>query len=115
MSAADIPNIHKLVSSMFKTYRFFDYRDLEDLVPEFLYYYLFQGLSLKVIEEKYYGSQEYKGWLCKSLLNYYGVDTDGENRGLYNERSIQSVVDELYTSTDMTHLRIAHILKKKYL
>jgi len=100
---------------MFKIYKFFDYRDLDDLVPEFLYYYLFEGLSLKVIEEKYYGSQEYKGWFCKSLLNYYGVDTFGENKGLYNGRSIQSVVDELYTSIDMAHLRIAQILKKKYL
>jgi len=100
---------------MFKIYRFFEYRDLDELIPEFLYYYLFEGLILKDIEEKFYGSREYKGWLSKSLLNYYGVDTSGENKGLYNGRSIQSVVDELSTSNDMAHLRIAHILKKKYL
>ena len=100
---------------MFKTFTFFPFRDLEALVPEFMYYYLFEGLSLKTIEEKYYNSQEYKGWFCKSLLNYYGIDTDGDNRGVYAGRSIKDVVDELYTSTNLQHLMVAKILKDKYL
>ena len=100
---------------MFKTFTYFPFRNLDDLVPEFMYYYLFEGLSLKMIEEKYYNSGEYKGWFCKSLLNYYGVDTDGENRGIYKGRSILDVVGELYSSNDMQHLMVAKILKDKYL
>ena len=32
--------------NMFKTYDLFDHRNINDLVPEIVYYYLFQGLSL---------------------------------------------------------------------
>ena len=37
---------------MFKTYELFDHRNIDDLVPEIIYYYLFQGLSLTAIEIK---------------------------------------------------------------
>ena len=37
---------------MFKTYDLFGHRNINDLVPEIVYYYLFQGLSLAAIEEK---------------------------------------------------------------
>lgn len=99
----------------FKTYSFFPFREVTDIIPEFIYYYMFMGLSLKQIEERYYGSQEYKGWLLKSLLNYYGIDTDGDNRGIYSGREISDVVNELSRSTDLTHIRIAKILKDKFL
>ena len=99
----------------FKTYSFFPFREIKEIIPEFIYYYMFAGMSLKQIEEQYYGSQEYKGWLLKSLLNYYGIDTDGDNRGIYNGREISDVVEELSKSTDLTHLRVAKILKDAYL
>ena len=37
---------------MFKTYDLFNHRKVDDLVPEIVYYYLFQGLSLTAFEEK---------------------------------------------------------------
>ncbi len=37
---------------MFKTYDLFDHRNINDLIPEIIYYYLFQGLSLTAIEYK---------------------------------------------------------------
>ena len=36
---------------MFKTYDLFSHRTINDLVPEIVYYYLFQGLSLVAIEK----------------------------------------------------------------
>ena len=46
---------------MFKTYELFDHRNISDLVPEIVYYYLFQGHSLAAIEEKLFRTTEYHG------------------------------------------------------
>lgn len=100
---------------MFKTHELFNHRDFTDLVPEIIYYYLFQGISLAAIEEKLFKTLEYKGWLSKSFLNYVGIDTEKENKGLYMNRSIIEVVDELYESSNISHIRVAQLLKHKYL
>ena len=67
---------------MFKTYDLFSHRNINDLVPEIMYYYLFQGLSLTAIEEKMFKTEDYHGWLSKTFLNYYGIDTDKTNKGI---------------------------------
>lgn len=100
---------------MFKTYDLFNHRDLEDLIPEVIYLYLFKGMSLTAIEKKLFRTEEYKGWLSKTFLNYYGIDTEKENKGIYNDKSLREVVDELYKSTNITHIRVAKLLKDKYL
>lgn len=56
----------------------------------------------------------YKGWLSKTFLNYYGIDTEKENKGMYKGRTIPEVVDELYTSSNINHIRVAKLLKEKY-
>jgi len=100
---------------MFKTYNLFDHRDVNDLVPEIIYYYLFQGLSLTAIEEKLFHTDAYHGWLSKTFLNYYGIDTERENKGIYAERTVPDVVEELYQSSNIAHIRVAKLLKAKYL
>lgn len=52
---------------MFKTYDLFDHRNINDLVPEIVYYYLFKGLSLTAIEQKLFKTEDYHGWLSKTL------------------------------------------------
>ena len=86
---------------MFKTFDLFDNRDINDLIPEIIYYYLFEGVSLTQIEDKLFKTDSYKGWLSKSFLNYYGINTEGENKGIYKGRSIDEVVDELYLSVNV--------------
>lgn len=100
---------------MFKTYDLFSYRDINDLVPEIIYYYLFHGLSLTAIEEKLFKTEEYHGWLSKSFLNYYGIDTGRENKGIYAGKTVSEVVNELYSSTNPSYLLVAKLLKQKYL
>jgi len=100
---------------MFKTYNLFNHRNIDDLMPEIVYYYLFKGLSLTAIEEKLFMTDRYHGWLSKTFLNYFGIDTERDNKGLYANRTIPEVVEELYNSTEIAHLRIAKILKEKYL
>lgn len=100
---------------MFKTYDLFDHRNIDDLVPEIVYYYLFQGLSLTVIEEKLFKTDAYHGWLTKAFLNYYGIDTEKENKGIYFNKTMPEVVDELYKSSNIAHVRVAKLLKEKYL
>lgn len=100
---------------MFKTYNLFNHRNIDDLMPEIVYYYLFKGLSLTAIEAKLFITDRYHGWLSKTFLNYFGIDTERDNKGLYANRTIPEVVEELYNSTDIAHLRIAKILKEKYL
>ena len=100
---------------MFKTYELFDHRNIDDLVPEIIYYYLFQGLSLTSIEIKLFKTEDYHGWLSKTFLNYYGIDTERENKGIYAEKTVSEVVDELYKSSQIAHVRVAKLLKDKYL
>ena len=100
---------------MFKTYDLFDHRNINDLVPEIVYYYLFQGLSLTAIEEKLFKTEDYHGWLSKTFLNYYGINTEKENKGIYADRTVPEVVEELYSSSNIAHVRVAKLLKEKYL
>lgn len=100
---------------MFKPYDLFDHRSVNDLVPEIIYYYLFQGLSLTAIEMKLFKTNDYHGWLSKTFLNYYGIDTEKENKGIYADKSVTEVVQELYKSTNIAHVRVAKLLKEKYL
>ena len=100
---------------MFKTYELFDHRNIDDLVPEIIYYYLFQGLSLTAIEIKLFKTEDYHGWLSKTFLNYYGIDTERENKGIYAEKTVTEVVEELYRSSQISHVRVAKLLKDKYL
>ncbi len=44
---------------MFKTYDLFNHRSIDDLVPEIVYCYLFQGLSLTAIEVKLFNTEDY--------------------------------------------------------
>ena len=80
-----------------------------------VYYYLFQGLSLTAIEVKLFHTEDYHGWLSKTFPNYYGIDTEKQNKGIYMDRSIPDVVAELYNSSNVAHIRVAKLLKDKYL
>lgn len=100
---------------MFKTYDLFTHRAIDDLVPEIIYCYLFEGLSLTSIEEKLFHTEDYHGWLSKTFLNYYGIDTEKSNKGIYANRILSDVVDELYSSSNIAHVRVAKLLKHKYL
>lgn len=100
---------------MFKTYDLIDHHNLEDLIPEIIYYYLFQGLSLTQIEVKLYNVENYKGWLSKTLLNYFSIDTDGDNKGIYKGKTVSEVVEKLNKSSNIAHVRVAKLLKSKYL
>lgn len=100
---------------MFKTYDLFDHRNINDLAPEIVYYYLFKGLSLTAIEVKLFKTEDYHGWLSKTFLNYYGIDTEKENRGIFEGKSVPEVVNELYKSPNIAHVRVAKLLKEKYL
>jgi hypothetical protein rflaF_11944 len=100
---------------MFKTYDLFDHRNINDLVPEIVYYYLFKGLSLTAIEQKLFITEDYHGWLSKTFLNYYGIDTEKENKGNYADKTLPEVVEELYKSSNIAHVRVAKLLKEKYL
>lgn len=100
---------------LFKTYELFNHRNINDLVPEIVYYYLFQGLSLTAIEQKLFKTEDYHGWLSKTFLNYYGIDTEKENKGIYNNQTLSEVVNDLYKSSNIAHIRVAKLLKEKYL
>lgn len=100
---------------MFKTYNLFSHRSVYDLVPEIIYCYMFEGLSLVEIEKRLFNTSDYKGWLSKTFLNYYGIDTEKENKGIYANKTLPDVVGELYQSSNVIHIRVAKLLKEKYL
>ena len=97
---------------MFKTVNVFGHRDINDLIPEIIYYYLFEGYSLTSIEVRLFETDEFHGWFSKSCLNYYGIDTDGANKGIFEGKTIEYVVKELLKSENVEHYRVAKILEK---
>lgn len=100
---------------MFKTINIFGHRDLNDIIPEIIFYYLFEGYSLTSIEVKLFNTEEFHGWLSKSCLNYYGIDTEGSNRGIFENKTIEYIVSMLFQSKNVEHNIVAKILKNKYL
>jgi len=72
-------------------------------------------MSLTAIEQKLFHTEEYHGWLSKTFLNYYGIDTEKENKGIYVDRTVAEVIADLYKSSNIAHVRIAKLLKDKYL
>ena len=66
---------------MFKTYDLFDHRNINDLIPEIVYYYLFQGLSLTAIEYKLFKTNG------QVLPDAFQFDKDVREDG-YREMSI---------------------------
>lgn len=100
---------------MFKTNEMFNHQDINDIIPEVMYYYLFKGMSLTSIEEKLLGTDKLSGWFSKCILNYFGIDTEGDNKGIYDKKSMTEVVEMLTYSTSIAHNRVAKILKEKYL
>lgn len=53
--------------------------------------------------------------MSKTFLNYYGIDTEKENKGIYANKTVPEVVNELYKSSEIAHIRVAKLLKEKYL
>lgn len=100
---------------MFKTSELFYYGKIDEIVPDVIYYYLFKGLSLTAIEMKLFSIDTYKGWISKVILNYYGIDTEKENKGIYMDRSVKEVIKELEESCDDIHIKVSKILKDKYM
>lgn len=102
---------------MFKTNEIFAHQDINDVIPEVIYCFLFKGLSLTAIEERLLGTDELHGWFSKCILNYYGIDTEREsdNKGIYDRKSMSEVVDILTYSPNIAHNRVAKILRNKYL
>ncbi len=100
---------------MFKTNELFNHQDINDIIPEVIYYYLFKGLSLTAIEAKLLGTDELHGWFSKCILNYYGIDTEKDNKGIYDKKSMTEVVEMLTYSPNIIHNRVAKVLKGKYL
>ncbi|MHB8097782.1 MAG: hypothetical protein ACYDEI_09055 [Erysipelotrichaceae bacterium] len=100
---------------MFKIFKLFGQREISEVIPEIVYYYLFLGDSLTNIELKLFNTTFYHGWLSKSCLNFYGIDTNGENRGIFKDRKVEDVVKQLLLSDLFEHKRIANILMNRFL
>ena len=62
----------------------------------------------------------FKGLVLQLLsTNYLGqmiiIDTEKDNKGIFADRSVPEVVEELYKSSNIAHVRVAKLLKEKYL
>ena len=44
-----------------------------------------------------------------------GIDTEKVNKGIYENKTVPEVVEELYQSSNIAHVRVAKLLKEKYL
>ena len=100
---------------MFITYELFGQTDINEVIPKMMYLYLFEVMSLRAIEKTLFNTDDYKGWLSKSFLNYYGINTDKDNKGIYHGQNVDDAVVELENSSRPTHRRVATILKDYFM
>lgn len=86
---------------------------LRDLTAEMIYQYLFLGTSVKKIEELLFGEEEFHGYLAKTILNYFGIETarESENRGLYKNESEKDAADYLLENGDPSEQIVGSMLK----
>ncbi len=59
-------------------------------------------------------TDECKGWLSKTFLNYYGIDTVKESKEIYINRTVPDVIEELYINSNISHIRVAKLLINIY-
>lgn len=85
---------------------------IEEIVPTVIIDYLFKGYNLTDIEEYIFHTREYKGWMSKSILNFYGIATDGSNKGIYRFASVYEVIKSLNATGNKKNKIIADILEK---
>lgn len=43
------------------------------------------------------------------------IDTEKENKGIYSNKTMPEIIEELYKSSNIAHVRVAKLLKEKYL
>lgn len=88
---------------------------LEKLAEDIVYDYLFCGTSVKGIEANFFGSEIYRGFLSKTLLNHYGIDTSPEsnNRGMYKNESLEEVAKHLLSSGSDSERKVGELLWEK--
>lgn len=89
--------------------------NINDIIAEIVYLYLFDGLSVTEIEMEIFNTRDYKGWFSKSILNFVGIDTSGENKGVFHNKTVEEGVNLLYNTKDIDIIKIAKILKDYYL
>lgn len=84
----------------------------EELAREVVRLYLFDEMSVKGIETVLFGEEEFSGWLSKTVLNFYGIDTSpaGMNRGRYKGQSVHEVAIELLQSSSPVERKIGRLL-----
>ena len=51
--------------------------------------------------------------MAKMLIT--GRNTEKVNKGIYENKTVLEVVEELYKSSNIAHIRVAKLLKEKYL
>ena len=65
-------------------------------------------------------SAEYNS-ICKihrdsaGKITAISIDTEKVNKGIYEDKTVPEVVDELYKSSNIAHVRVAKLLNEKYL
>ncbi|MFR7638488.1 MAG: hypothetical protein ACLUYS_02360 [Allobaculum sp.] len=87
-------------------------RSIDDLAAGILYLYLFEGLGVKGIEDELLGKQEFRGYLAKTVLNYFGVDTSpgNENKKMYYGMNVYDVASTLLRSEEKSRSIVGQYL-----
>lgn len=85
---------------------------IEDVISEIIYQYLFMGTSVKGIEEILFGSAEFSGFFSKGILNFFGIDTsrESENRGIYKGCGLYETAHALLLSEDESRKKVGRLL-----
>lgn len=84
----------------------FNYKFIEFVVKK----YLFDGHSMATIENEYYNETNRRGFLVKDVLDYYQINFE-QNKGMYNNKSIEFVCSLLDIQSDDRYITISNIIK----
>ena len=81
-----------------------------DFLSNAVYAYLFNGLTLREIEEYYLG-KDANGFFSRAVLNHLGIETDGSFRGIYSKDDLAEVIQFMMASGDVRMNNIGRILR----
>ena len=77
-----------------------------------LYEYLFNGSSMKTIEDNYYRDDKGRGFDASRVLAYFKIPNNDDNKNIYHGLDVQDVGNFLINNSNPDYRKIGEVLTK---
>lgn len=100
----------------YKTIDLYKSFDIEMVATLIIYLYLFKGWGVTTIDGVITTDGSTSGWLAKTILNFYGIDTSNKvnNRGIFKNSSVKDTAKKLINNEDNSYVKVGMLLLNNY-